>query len=213
MEDLSAQPLWGARLLLADTAGPVELARQDTSRKYLHISDYPAAVREHLEKGKPVWVHPLEAHLGRSLDELSARNLAREKAELGPLTPAEIRIFERVRALEPSYSFRMTGGRLRRVLQDGVILSTDQVSKLKGAPVRPYTPKVEDDLYGAYDYTFGAVGFGRGDDEYGEVRVVLRPQAVQARSFATYRSGWRALVIREGRGPAAGSIMIPPTRD
>lgn len=187
----------------ASLSGPVELARQDTSRKYLRISDYPAAVRDHLEQGKPAWAHPLEAHLGCSLDELSARNLAREKEHLGAMTPEETRLFERVRGVEPSYSFRMTGSRLRRVLEDGVILSTAQVSTLKGAPVKPYTPQVEEDLYGAFDYTFGAVGVGRGNDEYGEVRVVLRPETVQARSHATYRSGWRALVSAQKEQPGS----------
>ena len=183
-------------------APPVELANQDASKKYRHVSDYPSAVRTHLEQGRPAWAHPLEAAAGCSLDELSAANLAREEGWVGEMTPDEARLFQRLEAKVPSYSFRMTPARLGRVLHDGVILSTAQVASLKGAPVQPYTPRVEEELYGAYDYTFGAVGFGRGSDQYGEVRVVLRPETVRARSWATYRSGWQALrsAARENPG-------------
>ena len=184
---------------------PVELATQDSSQKYRHISDYPAAVRAHLEQGRPIWTHPLEASAGRSLNALSATNLARQEGWVGAMTASETQLYQRLLAMQPSYSFRMSSARLGRVLDDGVVLSTAQVSALKGAPVKPYTPQVEDDLYGAYDYTFGAVGFGRGGEQYGEIRVVLRPETVSARSFATYRSGWQALESTK-RDMAGGAL-------
>lgn len=187
----------GVGLLATDfPAGPTfertELAQQDPARKYARLRDYTEAVRLTLAGARP-GEHPLEQALGANLRDLSARNLAREWAWLGDLSPDEARLVERLKAAKPEYSFRMTTNRLRRLLEDGAVLSTAQVASLKGAPVKPYTPPVEDALYGALDYTFGAVGFGRGDDRYGEVRVVLKPETVQARSFATYRSGWAAL--------------------
>lgn len=188
----------GVGLLATDfPAGPVfagtDLAVQDPARKYAHLRDYTEAVRAALEGGAPPRVHPLETALGRSLGDLSAENLAREKAWLGPMSPGEARLFDRIVRSAPQYSFRMSTARLRRLLEDGAVLSTAQVASLKGAPVSPYTPRVEDDLFGAFGYTFGEVGFQGGDPRYGEVRVVLRPETVRARSFATYRSGWAAL--------------------
>lgn len=169
------------------------LTRQDTERKYSHIHRYTRAVYEALTSGQPPLEHPLEQHLGRPLGALSRENLQRELQIMGELGEAERGLFERLLELKPHYSFRMTEARLRRVLEDGVLLSTGQVSRLLERPVSPYTPGVEDEMFGAYEHTFGALGFGQGDERYGPVEVRLRPEVWKARSWASFASGWKAL--------------------
>ncbi len=169
------------------------LTRQDTERKYSHIHRYTRAVYEALTSGQPSLEHPLEQHLGRSLGDLSRENLQRELQLMGEVGEAERGLFERLLELKPHYSFRMTEARLQRVLEDGALLSTGQVSRLLERPVSPYTPGVEDQMFGAYEHTFGALGFGQGDERYGPVVVRLRSEVWKARSWASFASGWKAL--------------------
>ncbi len=170
-----------------------DLTRQDASRKYAHVHRYTRAVYEALTSGQAAREHPLEQHLGRSLADLSRENLQRELQQMGELGAAERGLFDRLKGLQPHYSFRMTEARLRRVLEDGVLLSTGQVERLLERPVAPYTPGVEDQMFGAYEYTFGAIGFGHGDERYGAVEVRLRPEVWKSRSWASFASGWKAL--------------------
>lgn len=172
----------------------VSMAFQDSGQKYQHVSRFTHAVLTALlEKGR-VPDHSLEFYLGRSLWDLSKENLARKMATVGKMTPQEEALFSKICQLTPTYSFQMTPERFQKIVDDGVILSTAQVAKLKKVPVWPYTPKVEDRLYGAFNYTFGSIGFHAGDKTYGEVEVKVRPEVWRARSWATYRSGWRSLI-------------------
>ncbi len=170
------------------------LTFQDSSEKYRGMSSHADAIFNYLESGKPVYEHDIENKMGKSLDEMSAKNLEWELNDMGTLTPDEKVLFDRLSNMEPNYSFRMTSKRLTRVLEDGAILSTAQVARMKNVPVSPVTPKIEDKMYGALDYTFGAVSFGHGDDMYGEVNVEIKPEVWKNRSWASYRSGWRSLI-------------------
>lgn len=170
----------------------LSLTFQDSRRKSSQIARYPEAILQRLTEGVPVPTHPLEGFVGKTISELSRENVAQRYAELGPLSPEEKGVLERVRALEPSYSFRVSQARLSRLVEDGVILSTAQVADIKKMPVSPYTPDLEQKMYGAFDYTFGAISFNDGDERYGDVILRLRPEVVEARSWATRKSGWRA---------------------
>ncbi len=170
----------------------LSLTFQDSARKATQIARYPEAIAKRLTEGVPVATHPLEEHMGKTISELSRENIARRMADIGELTPEEKVVFDRVRALEPNYSFRVSLARLSRLVEDGVILSTAQVAEIKKAPVSPYTPQLEQQMYGAYDYTFGAISFNDGDKRYGDVVLRLRPEVVQARSWASRKSGFGA---------------------
>lgn len=170
------------------------LTFQDSAAKYKEMSGYADSIFDYLESGKPVYEHEIENKLGASLDAISKKNLEWELNDMGTLTPDEKVLFDRLCSIEPNYSFRMSAKRLTRVLEDGAILSTAQVARMKNVPVSPVTPKIEDKMYGALDYTFGAVSFGHGDDMYGEVNVEIKPEVWQSRSWASYRSGWRSLI-------------------
>jgi hypothetical protein len=67
------------------------------------------------------------------------------------------------------------------------------VKDIKGADVKPFTPAIEDKMYGAFDYTFGSVSFHDGDPQYGDMVIKIKPDIWKNRSWATYRSGWRAI--------------------
>lgn len=170
------------------------LTFQDSAVKYKEMSGYADSIFNYLESGKPVYEHEIENKLGISLDAISKKNLEWELNDMGTLTPDEKVLFDRLCGITPNYSFRMTAKRLTRVLEDGAILSTAQVARMKNIPVSPVTPEIEDKMYGALDYTFGAVSFGHGDDMYGEVNVEIKPEVWQSRSWASYRSGWRSLI-------------------
>ncbi|MCE1247599.1 MAG: hypothetical protein LWY06_13225 [Firmicutes bacterium] len=172
----------------------VSLTFQDSSKKYQSMKKYTDAVYNFITAGKSSPEHKVEQELGKPLTQLSKENLEWEMNSLGKMTPDEQLLFDRISALEPDYSFRMTPARLERVLDDGVILSTRQVKDIKGAEVKPFTPAIEDKMYDAFDYTYGSVAFHNGDPQYGGVVVKIKPEIWKNRSWATYRSGWRAVV-------------------
>ncbi|MBI2266480.1 MAG: hypothetical protein HYU64_15170 [Armatimonadetes bacterium] len=154
---------------------------------------YAEALFNYLTLGKPPYGDAIESHTGKSLAEMSGENMEREMAEMVDMTSEERTLFERLCRLTPTYTFRMTTGRLAWGLEDGALLSTGQVARFKNADVLPITPGVEDKMYGAYEYTFGTIGFGDGDSLYGKAEVKIRPEAWRNRSWATYASGWAAL--------------------
>ena len=170
------------------------LTFQDSAKKYQETGKYANSILEYLESGKPVYEHKIENYFNKSLDEISKDNLEWEINDVGEMTPDEKILFDRFCNLTPNYSFRMTPSRLYRILEDGAILSTAMVSRLKNVKVKPYTPEIEDKMYEAFDYTFGSLSFGKGIDEYGEVNIEIKPEVWKTRSWASYRSGWRALV-------------------
>ncbi|MCD4783221.1 MAG: hypothetical protein K8T10_05235 [Candidatus Eremiobacteraeota bacterium] len=177
----------------------VNLTFQDPGQKYKSMKSYTSALFNYLTEGKPVYENEIEIQAGKTLEELSTENMDWEMNKIGQMTPDEKVLFDRITGLLPKYSFRMKTNRLARILEDGAILSTAQVARLKNVEVSPYTPKVEDEMYGAFEYTFGEIGFGDGNPEYGEVEVRIKPETLQARSWATYRSGWRALKIMSNK--------------
>lgn len=173
----------------------VNLTFQDSGKKYRSMKSYTSALFNYLTEGKPVYENEIEIHAGKSLEELSTENMDWEMNKIGRMTSDEKILFDRIAGLLPKYSFCMTTNRLARILEDGAILSTAQVARLKNVEVSPYTPKVEDEMYGAFEHTFGEISFGNGNPKYGEVEVRIKPETWRARSWATYRSGWRAFNI------------------
>lgn len=188
---------------------------QKAGEKYREIASYPVAVLACLRDGEPVFGHPIERYLRTSLRVLSRRNAAREKKVLGTMTLEELRIFNKIKTLEIGFSFRLTSWRFLRILQDRAILTTAQVRDLKKAAIKPFTPEIEEELYGAYDYIFGTIGLWKGSENYGEVVLRIRPSAWKRRSFATRRSGWRAIEdARERAGlPTDGNLLEPEIAD
>lgn len=178
----------------------VELALQRGSAKQAAAGQLPVLIERYLTTGARSHDHPIEQALGKTIAELSRENMAARLAGLGPLSPDERRIFDKVRALTPDYVTRIPVSRLDRLVDDG-ILAKRQVSTLLGKKVTPFTPDSEDQLFRALDYTFGNVGFHDGDPAYGEVIVRLRPETWRARSWATDRAGLHAVARALADGP------------
>jgi len=116
------------------------------------------------------------------------------------LNRSEKIVYEKALGLPFRFFFRMSPWGLLRILQDQAILSTHLVKVLKNKQVKPYTPAVEEKLYGAFNYIFGSVGFWTGYDDYGKVIVEIDPAVIEKRGWFTRRSGWR--VINKERAAA-----------
>lgn len=181
------------------------LASQDASAKYRNIEGYIRGLGDWLLRGTPPGWQPVEKLAGRTIAEQSALNLAAEGARLAPFSPREEALLKKLenffRAEPPAFSVRMSRARAARVLEDEAFLSTELVSLLKGAEVKPFTPDYEQSAYRAWRYLFGTLSYWDGPEKYGDTVLRLRERAWKRRAWATRRSAMRALALAaEGAG-------------
>ncbi|MBI2376414.1 MAG: hypothetical protein HYV07_20635 [Deltaproteobacteria bacterium] len=185
----------------------VRLASQSPRGKQDAAAVLPAMIERFLASGAQTHDHPLETALGATIASMSAQNLERRLASLGVLSADEQALFDRVAALEPTYAMRIPAGRLPRLIEGG-LMSKRQVATLLGQKVTPFTPDSEDQLYGAFDYTFGTVGFHDGDETYGDVVVRLRRETVKGRAWASHRAGIHATAAARCEGPVSRAALM-----
>ena len=83
------------------------------------------------------------------------------------------------------------------MLTDGALFSTKLVDTA-GGKISPYTPELEDEMFGAFDYVFAEYSTTGGDDRYGDVTVILHPEEVLPLSWGSRGSGWRVANSNKG---------------
>lgn len=147
-------------------------------------------VEAYVRTGRRTWLHALEEATNAPLLELSRETLRAHRAEIGTITAEEREVVERLFSLPFRVTVRMSPGRLQWMLKDGALFSTGLVRSLGGA-TEPFTPQLEDDMFGAFDYVFAEYSTALGQSRYGDVAVVLRRDEILPRSWGSRASGWR----------------------
>jgi hypothetical protein len=168
----------------------VALGRQDFALKNTAREEFVTQVEQVISQEPPSFMHQIENLTDRSILEMSRQNLQRLRSEVYPLTSKEAALVNLLNSIPYGVNLRMSPGRLYYTLKDRATFSTGLVESL-GMEVKPYTPELEDRLYGAYDYVFAEYSSALGRDMYGKTIVRLKPEYVLPRSFATRVSGWQ----------------------
>ena len=120
------------------------------------------------ERGEKTWLHPIEQFAGRSVLGISHENLERTRQTLGSFSAEEQEILRRFHTLPFRIVIRMSPGRLYWTLKDGALFSTGLLRAL-GQETTPFTPDLENDMFGAFDYVFASYAKDLGQRMYGDV--------------------------------------------
>ncbi len=197
----------------------IELGNQDFSQKKQARVLFVDSVYNYMLNKKRPLVHLIEQKTGLSVDELSKAYIQRlqQRTKDYQLSAIEERLLTRFIKLPRRTLTRMTPGRLWWMLKEQSLLSTFQVvSQDPSYKVRPYTPDIENQLFGAYDYIFAHYTVGWGDPKkYGSVAITIKESVVWQRSWATPHSVWRVLKNQDGdfavaQRAFADRILVPP---
>lgn len=165
----AAQPLWAENPACGQ---PLVAARLDALKLPSAVPTGPQTVGEYL---------PM----------ISRTNLEELRAAVGKSSGTEAAILKKIRKMWPPFeTHRISATVLRKVLQSGGILSYRELEKRGIKTDPPYTPRLEDELFGGYDCIFTSVGPPAGRGKYGEILLTIRPHD-RPGSWASASSGWR----------------------
>jgi len=177
----------------------ITLGEQNFRAKIAPREDFVRKVEGAVRRGEKTWLHPIEQFAGRSVLGISHENLERTRQTLGSFSAEEQEILRRFHTLPFRIVIRMSPGRLYWTLKDGALFSTGLLRAL-GQETTPFTPDLENDMFGAFDYVFASYAKDLGQRMYGDVVLLLKPEEVLPRSWATRVSGWRVAEQQGGRG-------------
>ncbi|OFZ74045.1 MAG: hypothetical protein A3K03_13105 [Bdellovibrionales bacterium RIFOXYD1_FULL_44_7] len=144
---------------------------------------------ERLSNNSLVHVAPDRFYYKAFIDQISESNLQELKIALGNLQPDEEALLEKILNSPLYITHRLPLGRLRSLLASGAILSPREAKKIAVQIDEPFTPLLEDFLFGGHDCVFAAVGPPNGRERYGEVLIRFNPDSTTY-PWATLFSGW-----------------------
>ncbi|NLO91759.1 MAG: hypothetical protein GX410_07195 [Elusimicrobia bacterium] len=157
------------------------------------------------------WRHEVTAATLRAdLLAVSAANLEELRAAAGELSGAEKEIRVKTLKMMPPFLIHRIGlERLRGVLEMGGIVSTREMQRRAGGAVKPFTPPLEDKLFGGYDCVFVTVGPPQGRPRYGDILLSVKPKT-DGSAWASHSSGWTFMgEVRK----STVTLQMPVTRD
>ncbi|MEW6708699.1 MAG: hypothetical protein AB1403_02665 [Candidatus Riflebacteria bacterium] len=168
----------------------VSLGKQNFGAKKAARESFVNQVEACIRKSEKTFLHKIENVSGMTIREMSQRNLEQLRGEIGKFSNDEMKFAGKIRSLPLRISVRMAPGRLFWTLRDRAILSTGLVNSL-GQKTSPYTPDIEDEMFGAFDYVFAEYSPNYGRRIYGDVILILKPEKILPRAWGTRISGWR----------------------
>ncbi|MEK7720783.1 MAG: hypothetical protein AAB359_00170 [Elusimicrobiota bacterium] len=134
------------------------------------------------------------------------------KLILLPLSEGELRLAAKMGEFKPHLVSRAPFEKLRSVLKAGQLLSPRELERRGMRAARPYTPEMEDILFGGYSCVFAALGPYQGRERYGDVVFRFDPEKIKKKAWATFSSGYyymiavRKIRLEAGYKPAPDDI-------
>ena len=172
------------------------MGNQNFSAKRASREDFVHKVEGAIRKGDKAYFHFIERLTRQPLLDISRQTLKDLRASIGTFSLEEQKFVSRLFSLPFRIVVRMSPGRLHWALKDGALFSTGLINSL-GTKTDPFTPKLEDEMFGAFDYVFASYFTDLGQRMYGDVAVLLKPE-VLTRSWGSRTSGWRVAKYNEG---------------
>lgn len=135
----------------------------------------------------------------KSLFAASSRaRLAQLRMALGPLDSLEQEILAKAAAMQPALVSRVAFDKLGPIMQAGALVSPNGLKARGLKAAAPFTPEMENSLYGAYSCVFASYGPPDGRKRYGDVVIRLREPDLRANYWVTFSSGWYWVKSRRG---------------
>jgi hypothetical protein len=122
---------------------------------------------------------------------------------LSPLSRDEAALAVKMSVMKPYLVTRIGFKNLRAVLKSGSLLSPRALEAMGKAGDKPYTPKLEDELFGGYSCVFASLGPYNGRERYGEVAFRLK-NGVGRRAWASFSSGYHYISAVRKKDASSG---------
>ncbi len=175
----------------------VTFAKQNFMAKQKARADFVRKVEAYVRRNEITYLHFLERLTGKTILEISRETLTSHRDKIGLFSPEEQEVVRRLFTLPFRIVVRMSPGRLHWTLKDSALFSTGLLNSL-GKKTDPFTPELEDQMFGAFDYIFASYCTDFGQSMYGDVIVLLKPEEILPRSWGSRASGWRVAGYKKG---------------
>lgn len=137
----------------------------------------------------------------RLLEIESAARADQLELLLEPFSRAERKILKRMTRRPPYLVTRVSFDKLRSILTGGALLSPERAYATGALKEKPFTPPIEDLLFGGHSCVFASYGPHAGRERYGDVLFRLDPRKLTSRSWGSRASGWHFLQSARGVDP------------
>lgn len=137
---------------------------------------------------------PVPADKGFHLLELeSSARVAQLRVLLEPFSKEENKIIKRMIRRPPYLVTRVNFDKLRAILSSGELLSPGRAYRSGALKEKPFTPPIEESLFGGLSCVFASYGPYSGRERYGDVVFRLDLRKMAARAWGSRASGWHFL--------------------
>ncbi len=137
----------------------------------------------------------------RMLELESAARTAQLRLLLEPFSKKEKKLMRRMTRRPPYLVTRVSFDKFRSILSGGELLSPGRAYASGALKEKPFTPPIEDSLFGGHSCVFASYGPYSGRERYGDVVFRLDLRKLAARTWGTRASGWHFLESGRGVNP------------
>lgn len=145
----------------------------------------------------------------RVLEAGSAARTEQLRILLEPFSKEEKKIMRRMKRRQPYLVTRVSFDKLRSILTGGALLSPERAYATGALKEKPFTPPIEDLLFGGHSCVFASYGPYAGRERYGDVLFRLDIRKVAGRAWGSRASGWHFLASRRGVDPRIQESVSP----
>ncbi|HOI43339.1 MAG TPA: hypothetical protein PK523_10375 [Elusimicrobiales bacterium] len=137
----------------------------------------------------------------RLLEIESAARVDQLELLLEPFAKDEKKIMKRIARRPPYLVVRVKMDKLRSIFSVGALLSPGRAYATGALKEKPFTPPIEDSLFGGHSCVFASYGPYSGRERYGDVVFRLAPEKIAGGVWASRASGWHFLEDARGVDP------------
>lgn len=145
-----------------------------------------------------------------SLSRASNSNIQELLEALKPFDASETLILKKLSRLTPPVIHRLPFERLQSVLRNGGLISPKEGDRKSVIMEKPFTPGLEDHLFGGHDCVFISIGPVHGRTSYGNIVFRFKPNVLKG--WATPSSGWSFMKNKRQVRPEAEGKASPEDR-
>lgn len=145
----------------------------------------------------------------RMLETESAARLEQLEILLEPFSRQEEKLIERMLRRPPYLVVRVKMDKLRSILSGGALLSPARAWLGGSLKEKPFTPPIEDSLFGGHSCVFSSYGPYAGRERYGDVLFRLDLRRLEKRTWGSRASGWHFLESVRDVDPASRDSVLP----
>ena len=124
------------------------------------------------------------------IDYASSARIKQLKLLLEPFSKREKKIMSKASSFKPYLVTRVKFDKLRSIFKAGGLLSASKATKDGWLKEKPFTPVMEDKLFGGHNCVFASLGPPQGRKRYGDVLFRLDIKALKNKTWGSFSSGY-----------------------